>query len=418
MARTYAVVSSLLALLVCTALRAQVAPEDAGATTPATSAPSSVPSAADTSGTPASAATPEKSGTHWWDEFKDPKDGNLDMSSWLLQHKGALLVPIIITEPAVGTGGGLAAVFFRRPAQSEESKERGDRIPPDIFGVAAFKTENGTYGYGLGGTFHFKDDTWRYVGVAGKASVNLDFYTQELLQQSRKIGYNLDGLFTYQQVERRLGHSDWFVSGRWIYMDIDSRLNVQSDRQYFQPKDFAGRASGLGLGLNYDSRDNTLTPSSGWLGRLEGTAYAPAFGSDNTFQTYRAHVYGYFKLWDDWVLGTRADVRAARGAVPFYQLPSIDLRGIAYGRYQDQNVGMLEAELRWNFTPRWALLGFGGAGRAWGRTLNFNEASTHPAGGVGFRYLIARALGLYAGIDWAWSQGQNAYYIQVGSAWR
>lgn len=218
----------------------------------------------------ASASTDDKK-TSWWDNFRDPKDGSLDMSRWLLQHKGALLVPIIITEPAVGNGGGLAAVFFHAPKQSEASKESGLRIPPDIYGVAAFKTENGTWGYGLGGSFHFKDDRWRYAGVIGKTYVNLDYYTQGLLLAPRKIGYNLDGIFSYQQVSRRFGSSDLFLSARWIYMDLDSRLNLASNDQYFQPKDFAQRASGLGIGLDYDSRDNTLTPSKGWLWRLEAT---------------------------------------------------------------------------------------------------------------------------------------------------
>lgn len=354
----------------------------------------------------------------WWSRFRDPQDSSVDMSRWLLQHKGALLVPIIITEPAVGNGGGLAAVFFHTPKQSEASRESGLRIPPDIYGAAAFKTENGTWGYGLGGTFHFKDDTWRYAGLVAKINVNLDYYTQGLLLGPHKIGYNLDGIFSYQQVSRRLGTSDLFLSARWLYIDLDNRLNIPSDDQYFKPKEFASKSSGLGLGLGYDSRDNTLTPSSGWFARLEATQYAPAFGSDTTFQSYRGRAYGYFKLGEDWVLGTRADFRSVRGDVPFYQQPSIDLRGIAYGRYQDQNVGMLEAELRWNLTPRWALLGFGGAGKAWGRTLDFGDASTHTAEGVGLRYLIARALGLYVGLDWAWSEGDHAYYIQVGSAWR
>lgn len=367
-------------------------------------------------GGPADTSTSAK--PPWWNAFRDSKDGDIDTSQWLLQHKGALFVPIIITEPAIGNGGGVAAVFFHPPKQSEASKERGDNIPPDIYGLGGFKTENGTYAFGLGGKFHFKDDAWQYDGFVGKASFNLGFYTQGNLLAPKEIGYNLDGVFSYQQVSRRLGLTDLFLSGRWIYTDIDSRLDIQGNDQFFKPQDFAKRASGLGLGLIYDSRDNTLTPSAGWLWRLEGTSYASAFGSDNTFQTYRTHAYGYFKLADEWVFATRVDYRAARGNVPFYQLPSIDLRGIAYGRYQDQNVGVLEAELRWNFTPRWALLGFGGAGRAWGRTLDFGDASTHTAEGVGFRYLIARALGLYAGIDWAWSQGDHAYYIQVGSAWR
>lgn len=354
----------------------------------------------------------------WWGQFRDPKDNDLDMSAWLLQHKGALFIPIIITEPAVGNGGGLMALWFHPPKQSQESKDRGEHLPPDLYGAAAFKTENGTWATGVGGSFHFKDDGWRYVGLLGKASINLDYYTQGHLLEPRKIGYNLDGIFSYQQVSRRLGHTDLFVSARWIYMDLDSRLDLESNNQYFEPRDFTNHASGLGLGLTYDSRDNTLTPSKGWLWKLEGTAYAPVFGSDNTFQAYRTHAFGYFKLSDDWYLATRADYRAVTGNVPFYQMPSIDLRGIAYGRYQDTNVAMIEAELRWNLTPRWALLGFGGAGKAWGRTDTFGDAATHPAEGVGFRYLISRALGLYVGVDWAWSQGDHAYYIQTGSAWR
>ena len=44
--------------------------------------------------------------------FFDPEDGALDMSDFLLNHKGALPVPTIITEPAVGYGAGLGLMFF------------------------------------------------------------------------------------------------------------------------------------------------------------------------------------------------------------------------------------------------------------------------------------------------------------------
>ena len=62
---------------------------------------------------------------------------------------------------------------------------------------------------------------------------------------------------------------------------------------------------------------------------------------------------------------------------------------------------MVEAELRWNVTPRWALIGFLGAGRAWGSSTNFSEADTAKAWGLGLRYLIARRLGIYMGADLA-----------------
>ena len=39
------------------------------------------------------------------------------------------------------------------------------------------------------------------------------------------------------------------------------------------------------------------------------------------------------------------------------------------------------------------------------------------AGGVGFRYLVARKLGLYAGFDIARGPEEGAFYLTAGSAW-
>ncbi len=352
-------------------------------------------------------------------QLHDPEDGKLDLSRWLLEHKaGFLLVPIIITEPAVGTGGGAAALFFREPTQSDASKERGERLPPNIYGAFAFKTSNGSNGAGVGGSFHFRDATWRYAGGLMKMSMNLDFYATGPLGDMHKIGYNIDGAASFQELSRRIGTSPAYVSARWIYLDLDSRLNVESDRQFFKPSEFASRASGLGVVGEYDTRDNTLSPSEGSLSKAVATFYAPGIGSDNTFRTYRAHWFGYFPFAARWTIGGRVDWRAARGDVPFYQLPSIDLRGIAYGRFQNQSVGMLETELRWKATPRWTLLAFAGVGRDWGEQTNFGDATSETTRGIGFRYRIARSLGLDVGIDWARGPDDNAYYLQVGTAWR
>lgn len=41
------------------------------------------------------------------------------------------------------------------------------------------------------------------------------------------------------------------------------------------------------------------------------------------------------------------------------------------------------------------------------------------AGGVGFRYLLARVLGMRAGLDFATtSDGDHAVYVVMGSPWR
>jgi hypothetical protein len=78
--------------------------------------------------------------------FNDPEDGKLDASEWLLERKGFLPVPILITEPAVGYGAGAALLFFRESIGDAvtKAKESGRLTPPDIYGAALAATENGT----------------------------------------------------------------------------------------------------------------------------------------------------------------------------------------------------------------------------------------------------------------------------------
>lgn len=354
--------------------------------------------------------------------FKDPQDGHFDMSRWLLEHKGFLPVPIIITDPALGYGGGVMLAFFHRPKGSSPTRTGPDgkqeMITPNIYGIGGMKTENGSTGYGAGAVMHFDEDRWRYMGGIGVADLNVDFYTSGRFFPTQAVAVNLESKASFQRVARRLGEQDMFLSLAWIYMDIDPRLEVAEDRKHFTDLDFEQVSSGLGLGFEYDTRDNPFTPSRGYFGKVEGNFYLPAIGSDVKFQSYRTHGYGYWPLGTKLVLGGRADVRAAEGDIPFYRLPYIDLRGVPSARYQDTRVGMLETELRWNMTPRWATIGFLGAGRAWGDRSSFGDASTAVSKGVGLRYLIARQMGLYVGADYAWGPEDQTVIVQVGSAWR
>jgi outer membrane protein assembly factor BamA len=344
------------------------------------------------------------------------------MSEWLLDKRGFLPVPIIITEPAVGDGGGVALVFFSESLRDSaaHAKESGHMVPPDIYGVGGFKTENDTWGAAGGAMLSFDDDGWRYRGALAKTSANLDFYGIGHFDDL-KIGYNLSGWVSTQQVLRRLGASNNYLGMRWLYLNLETQFDfegLQHNRfadRLPTGRELSERNSGLGFSLEHDSRDNMFSPSRGWTGALETLFYDSAWGSDNRLQSYRAHIFAYTPLGSSLVLAGRADARMARGDVPFYQQPSIDLRGISMGKYQDENTLVFEGEVRWNTTPRWALVGFVGAGRAWGRQP-FGD--TEVTKGGGFRYLLARRLGLYVGVDYAFGPDEEAYYIQVGNAWR
>ena len=102
--------------------------------------------------------------------------------------------------------------------------------------------------------------------------------------------------------------------------------------------------------FEHDSRDNFFTASRGWKGYLEAMFYSPDFGSDGKYEIYRANAFGYWPLSKQLVLGGRVDTRAARGDVPFYQLPFIEMRGIPVAATRTRTSALVEAELRWNVT--------------------------------------------------------------------
>ena len=80
--------------------------------------------------------------------FEDPSDGQFDTSEWLGSKSGFLPVPIIITEPAVGYGGGAALAYFhpRGDAELQQLEESGlIGLPPTISVAFGSATENGSW---------------------------------------------------------------------------------------------------------------------------------------------------------------------------------------------------------------------------------------------------------------------------------
>lgn len=348
--------------------------------------------------------------------FTDPDDGAFDMSDFLLHRKGVLPVPMIITEPAVGYGGGLMLMYFSESLAEagQKAKESGGPMtPPNITGVGGLGTENGSRGAGL---FHFHtwdQDRYRYIGALAHGKMNLDYYG--LLNTGRS--YELKGTFLVQQLLAKIGNSHWYVGPRYTYFKSDTTF-TGADATELGIKEQSLSVGKLGLVVDYDNRDNMFYPTKGSYAELEAQFARGWLGSSKSFETYRARGYTWLPLNPKWTLGLRADGQTTSGSVPFYAQPYIDLRGVSRGRYQDQTALATEMELRWNITPRWSILGFTGVGKAYGHWKSFDEADNVVSVGTGFRYLIAKKLGLTVGIDVAHSKDQNAFYIQVGSAWR
>ncbi|HCB0989823.1 TPA: glyceraldehyde-3-phosphate dehydrogenase, partial [Klebsiella variicola subsp. variicola] len=104
----------------------------------------------------------------------DAEDSMLDMSQYLAENRyGFLPVPLAITEPAIGYGGGLFGLFLH----GKGSREGGQFIPPPLTAFGGAATQNGTWFIGGGHRHTWRHDRIRYLAGAGYANVNLDIYS-------------------------------------------------------------------------------------------------------------------------------------------------------------------------------------------------------------------------------------------------
>ena len=350
----------------------------------------------------------------------DPVDSKFDVSDYLASARGFLPVPIIITEPAVGFGLGAAVAYFHVP-EKLDSEKHPHQGPPSISVGLGAKTENGTYMYGGAHLGVWKDDHIRYTGALAKTSVNLAFYLDDRtdgFSLKDGIDFNIDGTFLFQKMQFRLKESNWWAGVSYIYVTATNSFKFGSILPPELPDpNFDFDLGALGLLVQYDGRNSTFTPSEGLSAKFEYRNYDDSWGSDFEYDTYRANLFHYTPFADFSSLGLRFDAQTVSGNVPFFAYPFVSLRGIPAMRYQGEDVLVGEAEYLWGVTPRWSVVFFGGVGYTTSINQFKEQGQAVGAGGLGFRYRLARKQRLQAGVDIARGPVDTSIYLTVGSAW-
>ena len=173
--------------------------------------------------------------------------------------------PARITEPAVGAGLGMAAAFFHPPegydAEDFEAKEPGDDefILPDVSVIAAGYTENDSWFVGGGHIAHWRDDTIRYDGIIGYASLNLTYYgLEDDSFFSEGFKFNGEALFLQQPISFRLKESDFFLGAEYEYTEIEIGFDLGTGIPEIDELTFDSVLSGLRVFLEFENLD---TPS-------------------------------------------------------------------------------------------------------------------------------------------------------------
>ncbi|MFZ3504977.1 BamA/TamA family outer membrane protein [Vibrio harveyi] len=367
--------------------------------------------------------------------FFDPIDGQLDMGEYLAENAyGFLPVPIVITEPAVGYGLGFTGVFLHESDEQREKRRKlaetsldggAQLLTPAITAIGGFATENGTWMGFLGHHRTWVQDTVRYLGGVGYGDFNMTFYPQSTLPgldsvfNGKGLDFEITGGGMLNHLQYRIIDAPLFIGVKQLYFVTDQKITNSpvADKLLQTLTNTSPTTSGLGLTLEWDSRNNFFSPTQGYNYKAEYLWYNDAIGSDYEYEQLDVEGINYWELADRWSLALRGQYKSLytdERFLPPASYPDIELRGIARNRYQGDETLSVESQLTYQWNTRWSTNVFGGFGYASTEASLF-ENNAEYAYGVGFRYLIARRYGLQAGMDFAFSDEDSAVYFQVGS---
>jgi hypothetical protein len=347
--------------------------------------------------------------------FRDPKDGQIDLSGFLAHPRAFLPIPLVVTEPAVGYGGGLAGLFVRpRKKAGAEGMAR-----PNMSVIGGIATENGTWVAFAGDSSLWFGDRVQTLAGGGGGEVNLDFYGLGDAAESldEPVRYTLDFTLALMQGSWKIRpKSPWSLGLRYIYAEVEPKLRDEPQ--------FPGLADSIDMKisapagvLEFDSRNNLFTPTRGWYSESMYLVSREDFGATEDFERFQQVIMGWMPLSETITLGLRGDYQWTSDGTPFFLRPYIKLRGVAAMRYQGDDMASIEAEARWQFHGRWSLVGAAGYGSARVDRDLYSTTRDVWSGAVGFRYELARMFGMHAGMDVGFSSGETAIYFQIGSAW-
>ncbi|WDP85905.1 MAG: hypothetical protein HUN05_12805 [Desulfobacter sp.] len=261
-----------------------------------------------------------------------------------------------------------------------------EHSPASIMGGTATYSTTDSYYYGIFAKLHFGRDDHRLLGGIGKGKVrnNYDDFLGSGLPVQTTDDLDVLALRYYKRIK-----GNWYLGPQGISTNYAISGDNWLSGKIIELIGMTGfKSNGLGLALQYDSRDNQNSPSSGQVFQLHNIAYRQSLGGETSFDAYHADYKFFLGHGKDHVLAFHIQGRWSHNA-PSSGYSSVGLRGYVRGQYLAPHMTMMEIEERFSLNKKWGLVAFGGVAGLYGNDRNRDQKEDlFPAGGGGISYLL------------------------------
>lgn len=321
------------------------------------------------------------------------------------------VAPSYTREASFGIGGMLTGLY---------RLDRTDSImqPSDI-ALFANASLTGFYNFALKGNNNFKHNRQRITYDIVFSNKPLEFWgiSYDACAVNPMIHY------TRRQLKFDIDYLYKMTAALFVGASLDlnySYISKIDDTAYLDGQSMSYFFTGIGLSLQYDTRDFILNPRRGFYLMLKEVMYPAPFGNagKNLFSTTLVFDY-YQPLWQGGVLafdlygqynGTDAPwpLRAELGA------GGIRMRGYYGGRYIDNNQVNLQMELRQRIYSRLGGVVWVGGGTVFPSFKEFRWSHLLINYGLGLRFEFKHNVNLR--VDYGFGKHTGGFVFSVAEA--
>lgn len=296
-------------------------------------------------------------------------------------------IPAVTYSPETNLGLGFRALKVFRRANAQDSLTRPSSLPitflytlnQQTFATAElrlWRRENRAY---LNTRVELSDYPFRFFGIGNTTQTDEIYATRYAyfhIKYEKKVAR---GLYIGPRYEFRADD---------IYEKMEQGLLASGQ--------IAGSngqlLSGLGLVLNYDTRENIFQPIQGVFHQFSYMSFQRYFGSNFTFSQYQLDMRKYLEVHPRHVLVGQAWLSFTAGNPTFQHISLIGgserMRGFFEGKYRDLHAMVYQTEYRLPVYRKLGLVVFGNAGQVASTLKGFSLQRFSYGGGIGFRYKL------------------------------
>lgn len=261
--------------------------------------------------------------------------------------------------------------------------------------------------------YFFKKERWRTKGMIHFSKYPDRYYgIGENTLDSDEVLYDSHRSIIEISFSKDVGKS-FFIGPIMRYLKYAKVQSSVSNKNYSELGN--GENIGFGIDVNWDTRNNLLSTSNGYLIEASGVYNL----SETNYMQYRLDLRKYWNR-NNWVLASRFLNEWNYNIPLFYDYAALGgdiiARGYFYGRFRDLNLSTIQLELRTPLVHRFGLAFFGGVSKLYGFSpLGFMNLK--PNIGGGFRYQVDKADKINFRLDYAvGSKGNSGVYIAFGES--